>query len=315
MRLCTAIPKYVAVKRTSGMAFVNGAYFLRVFTRIAGGRTSVSKVCPDVVQTFLNSHGSGTRTWNEKYHILRGFWTFAIERGYTDRCPLPAWPRKEVKNFTPYIYTHEELKRLLGGIKTCQSKWCLLEPISVRAMLLLLYGAGLRISEATRLTCSDVDFSEVTLTIRGTKFHKTRRIALNPQLCRVLREYDENRRQSGHERDDTSPFFTYNNGGIVSRGALEVVFRNLRHHAGIGPTTGRKQPRIHDLRHTFAVHRVIAWYRNGLDVQHLLPGLSTHLGHTDLASTQVYLTMTPELLAEASLRFERYVGEVVHGEA
>jgi integrase/recombinase XerD len=95
---------------------------------------------------------------------------------------------------------------------------------------------------------------------------------------------------------------------------LESAFRNLRHHVGIGPTTGRKQPRIHDLRHTFAVHRVIAWYRSGLDVQRLLPGLSTHLGHADLVSTQVYLTMTPELLVEASLRFERYVGEVAHGE-
>ena len=315
MRLETAIPKYISVKRACGMAFIDGAYYLRVFTRMVGGRTSLTKVSPDVVQTFLKSHGSGSRTWNKKYHILRGFWTFAIERGYTDRSPLPVWARKEVRNFTPYIYSHEELKRLLGAINTFQSKWRRLEPSSVRTMILLLYGSGLRIGEATRLTCSDVDFAEATLTIRLTKFHKTRRIAVNPQLCSVLSQYDEDRRQRGHARHDASPFFTYRNGGKVSRGVLESAFRNLRHHVGIGPTTGRKQPRIHDLRHTFAVHRVVAWYRSGLDVQRLLPGLSTHLGHVDLASTQVYLTMTPELLVEASLRFERYVGEVVHGEA
>jgi integrase len=222
---------------------------------------------------------------------------------------------KEPRLYTPHIYTHEELKRLMGGINTCQTKWRRLEPISIRALLLLLYGAGLRIGEAVRLTCSDVDLSEATLTIRRTKFYKTRRIAISPSLFNVLREYDQNRQERGHSRHDASPFFTYNNGGMVGRGVLETSFRKLRHHVGIGPTKGRQQPRVHDLRHTFAVHRVIAWYRSGLDVQRLLPGLSTHLGHVDLASTQIYLSMTPELLAEASLRFERYVGEVVHGEA
>ena len=115
MRLCETIPKYVAAKRSSGMAFDKGAYTLRAFTKIAGGRTSVSKVSSDVVRTFLNSHGSGTRYWNEKYHTLSGFWTFAIQRGYTDRSPLPARALKELRLFTPHIYTHDELKRLLGS--------------------------------------------------------------------------------------------------------------------------------------------------------------------------------------------------------
>jgi len=315
MRLGEAIRKYVAAKRSSGMAFDHGAYTLRVFRRTVGWRTSISKVSSDVVRAFLNSHGSGTRYWNHKYHTLSGLWAFAIQRGYTDWSPLPARPLKELRLFTPYIYTHEELRRLMRGITTYQTRWYRLKQVTLRAMLLLLYGAGLRIGEAIRLACSDVDLSEATLTIRCTKFYKTRRIAIGPQLSNVLREYDGNRRECGHSRHDGSPFFTYNNGGTVARGVLETSFRKLRHHVGIGPTTGRKQPRVHDLRHTFAVHRVIAWYRSGLDVQRLLPGLSTYLGHVDLASTQVYLTMTPELLAEASLRFERYVGEVVHGEA
>jgi integrase/recombinase XerD len=315
MRLGEATRKYVAAKRSTGMAFEKGASTLRAFTRITGGRISVSKVSSDVVQTFLNSHGPGPRYWNEKYHTLSGFWTFAIQRGYTDWSPLPSRALKELRLFTPHIYTHDELKRLLDGVSTYQKKWCRLESISVRAILLLLYGAGLRIGEAVRLTCADVDLSDGSLTIRCTKFYKTRRIAVSLQLCTVLREYDEDRRERSHLRHEDSPFFTYNNGGMVRRGVLETGFRKLRHHVGIGPTKGRRQPRVHDLRHTFAVHRVIAWYRNGLDVQRLLPGLSTHLGHVDLASTQVYLTMTPELLVEASLRFERYVGEVVHGKA
>jgi integrase len=315
MRLGEAIRKYVAAKRSTGMAFVDGAYTLRIFTRTAGWRTSISQVSSEVVRTFLNSHGPGTRYWNQKYHTLSGFWTFAIQRGYTDWSPLPARPLKELRLFTPHIYSHEELKRLIGGINTCQKKWRRLEAISLRAMVLLLYGAGLRIGEVIRLTCCDVNLAEATLTIRCTKFYKTRRIAISPSLGRVLAEYDANRRERGHARQDASPFFTYNHGERVSRGALEGGFRKLRHHVGIGPTHGRRQPRVHDLRHTFAVHRVIDWYRKGADVQRLLPALSTHLGHVDLASTQVYLTMTPELLAEASLRFERYVEERSHGEA
>jgi len=315
MRLSEGIRKYVAAKRASGMAFSNGAYILRVFTRMAGGRTSISKVSSDVVRAFLNSHGPGTRYWNGKYHTLRGFWTFAIQRGYTDWSPLPARALKEFRLFTPHVYTHEELRRLLDGISTYQKKWYRLEPISLRAMILLLYGAGLRIGEAIRLTCADVDLSDATLIIRCSKFYKTRRVAISPQLCNVLREYDTDRRERGLARQESSPFFSYNNGGTVKKGVLETGFRKLRHHVGIGPMIGRRQPRIHDLRHTFAVHRVVAWYRSGLDVQRLLPGLSTHLGHVDLASTQIYLTMTPELLVEASLRFERYVGEVVHGKA
>ena len=178
---------------------------------------------------------------------------------------------------------------------------------------MLLYGAGLRIGEAVRLTCGDVDLLDATLTVRCTKFYKTRLVALSSHLSRVLTDYDANRREAGHVRHDAAPFFGYKNGDSVTRHTIEETFWRLRQHVGIGPKKGRYQPRLHDLRHTFAVHRLIAWYRSGADVQRLLPGLSTHLGHVDLASTQRYLTMTPELLVEASLRFELYAGEVAHG--
>ena len=171
----------------------------------------------------------------------------------------------------------------------------------MRAMLLLIYGAGLRISEALHLTCPDVDLSAMTLTIRESKFYKTRRIALNAQLCGVLSEYDHNRRQKEHARSDAALFFTYKDGGAVARYVLEDAFLRLRTHVGVKRQNARYQPRLHDLRHTFAVHRLTAWYRTGADVQSLLPGLSTHLGHLCLKGTQRYLTMTPELLTEASL--------------
>jgi integrase/recombinase XerD len=102
-------------------------------------------------------------------------------------------------------------------------------------------------------------------------------------------------------------------GQRVERRVVERAFACLRRHAGLCRTDGPEQPRLHDLRHSFAVHRVVAWYREGANVQDWLPKLATYLGHLDLGSTQRYLTMTPELLEEASQRFARYAWpEVAH---
>jgi integrase/recombinase XerD len=104
-----------------------------------------------------------------------------------------------------------------------------------------------------------------------------------------------------------SPFFSADAGRPISLAKLEKVFVRLRQHAGIRrPASDRWQPRLHDLRHAFAVDRVVAWYREGADVQACLPLLATYMGHIDISGTQTYLTMTPELLGEASRRFERY---------
>jgi len=315
MNLKLASLEYVAMKQSMGMRFETEATILRAFVKQMGDAVAVATVTSKDVLRYLNGHKSEhvTLFWHRKHDALKGFWEFAIRRGYTDRSPVPVRRAKEPVCFVPYIYTREELKRLLDGVTSYQKKWLKLEPITLRAMLLLIYGAGLRTSEALHLTCADVDLSDATLTIRESKFYKTRRIALNVQLCGVLSEYHHDRRQDEHDRSDAAPFFTYKDGGSVARFVLEDAFLRLRSHVGVTRQNARYQPRLHDLRHTFAVHRLTAWYRTGADVQRLLPGLSTHLGHVCLKGTQRYLTMTPELLAEASLRFEGYAQEVLHG--
>lgn len=315
MNLKLASLEYVALKQSMGMRFETEATILRAFVKQMGDAVAVASMTSKDVLRYLNGHKGDPVTlfWHRKHDALKGFWEFAIRRGYTDRSPVPVRRAKEPVRFVPYIYTREELKKLLDGVTSYQKKWLKLEPVTLRAMLLLIYGAGLRTSEALHLTCADVDLSDATLTIRESKFYKTRRIALNVQLCGVLSEYHHNRRQNEHDRSDGAPFFTYKDGGAVARFVLEDAFLRLRNHVGVTRQNARYQPRLHDLRHTFAVHRLTAWYRTGADVQRLLPGLSTHLGHLCLKGTQHYLTMTPELLAEASLRFEGYAQEVLHG--
>ena len=315
MKLGNATREYVANKQATGMVFETEACILRTFTEQLGVNVAIRKITSDSVLKYLNGHGPVTLFWHRKHDALSGFWRFAIQRGYTDRSPVPVRRPQKPTPFIPYIYTREELRRLLDGITSYQEKCCKLEPITLRSLLLLLYGAGLRTSESIRLACSDVDLTDSTLTIRVTKFYKTRRIAVSTPLRGVLAEYDASRHLAGHSRDDTAPFFTYKKGGPVTRMGFEDAFLRLRQHVGIERQNARHQPRLHDLRHTFAVHRLIAWYRSGADVQRLLPGLSTHMGHIKLSGTQKYLTMTPELLTEASLCFGRYAGEVAHGQA
>jgi len=126
-------------------------------------------------------------------------------------------------------------------------------------------------------------------------------------LSRVLESYYAMRRRLPLPEAGRSVFFASRTGHAITLQELERVFTRLRKHAGVEhPSHARWQPRLHDLRHTFAVHRLIAWYREGADVQACLPRLATYLGHANISGTQTYLTMTPELLAEASHRFERY---------
>jgi integrase/recombinase XerD len=109
-----------------------------------------------------------------------------------------------------------------------------------------------------------------------------------------------------------TPFFKMRSGNRVSRDRLEITYRYFRERAGIARNDGaRYQPGLHDLRHSFAVHRLTSWYRQGADVQKLLPQLSVYLGHVCIRHTQIYLSMTPELLHEAGQRFEQYVSQEV----
>ena len=159
---------------------------------------------------------------------------------------------------------------------------------------------------------ADVDLEQSVLTIRQTKFYKTRLVPLGADLAHVLHAYRQ-RRDSTRTFAPYAPFFCFRNGQRVSVSALERTFRRLRIDARVQRSGGaRNQPRLHDLRHTAAVHRLVQWYRSGADLQRLLPHLATYLGHVDLSSTQRYLTLTPELLHEASLRFERYAMENDH---
>jgi integrase/recombinase XerD len=176
-----------------------------------------------------------------------------------------------------------------------------------RTLLLLLYGSGMRIGEALRLVLQDADLTEQIITVRDTKFFKTRLVPIGPKLNQELVEHIERRRRLPLTRGQESPLFTTRDGRPWHYTRVISWFQHVRRAAGIScPAGEHRPPRLHDIRHTAAVHRVIAWYRSGQDVQRLLPLLATYLGHVDIRSTQRYLQRTPDLLQAASERFAQY---------
>ena len=306
MNLHELIERYIAYRQTLGERFKTNASILRAFGRAIGADTTVADVQREQVEAFL---APVTSAWFIKHSALLGFYRYAINRGHVTVSPLPRVLPQRPPPFVPYIYDHEELRRLVRATECYLRRPSRVEPITLRTIVLLLYGTGLRVHEAAALNHEDIDWANALLTVRHTKFFKSRLVPFSQSLRRILADYAA-RRGIVDPLPPGTPFFTRRNGARVLQKSLNDCFRRLCEQAGIHRHDGaRYQPRLHDLRHSFAVHRLISWYRQGADVQKLLPKLSVYLGHTYLAATQVYLSMTPELLAEANARFERYAGK------
>jgi integrase/recombinase XerD len=268
---------------------------------------------PAPVLRFLEGNGQLTTFWFSKFHTLKAFYRYALARDYCTSSPLPLSVPQKPEAFQPYIYTNQDIERLIEAADSRHRYRWLLEPHTVRTLLLLLYGTGLRISEALRLTLADFDTDTGVLTIRETKFFKSRFVPVGTDLRGVLCSYIE-RQWPQRSRSETTPLLGTVKGAPVTRQTAELVFKRLREQAGVSrPNDATFQPRLHDFRHTFAVVRLVTWFREGKNVQRLLPHLSIYLGHGVLRDTQRYLSMTAELLQQASLCFERYARpEVPH---
>ena len=202
----------------------------------------------------------------------------------------------------PYIYTIEEIQRLLEAARQYSAFRAPLRPLTLYTMFILAYCAGLRLGEIVGLALKDIDLVEGIIDIRDTKFFKSRRIPLSSSALVALQNYLEARRQFGAPVDTDAPVFCHEKGGY-SRMTAGILLRQVIKLAGLSCETGVSRPRFHDLRHTMVVHRMTAWYREGINPQSRLPHLAAYLGHKDIHSTLVYLTITVELLQHANERF------------
>lgn len=312
MKLAELVTSYITLKRAAGMRFRSEVGVLNAFCHTMGD-IEIAEVDPQRVQAFLAGPGPVTTYWHQKYKVLSGFYRFALSRGYLNVSPLPTIVPKCPPPLTPYIYSVAELRRLLDATERLHTPMSPLQATTFHTLLLLLYGSAMRVSEALALSLADVNLDESLITVRDTKFFKTRWVPIGPKLTAELATYAERRRRLPLPAGEASAFLVTRTGHRLSYDQVNRLFGRVRQAADVKrEVQARYQPRLHDIRHTAIVHRVVAWYQAGLDVGQWLLPLSTYVGHGEIKSTQRYLSMTSELLTAASQRFERYAQEDHH---
>jgi integrase len=255
----------------------------------------------------------GPNTLLGRYHLLRRFCRFLARRRPDTFIPgEPLRPRRRPAA-QPHIYSREEIRALLDGALSLPD-WtgphpCPIRSKTMHAIILLLATSGLRISEALRLTLQDVDLEQGVLSIRQSKFRKSRLVPLSAGTAKVLRRYRDLRDSVAPVGPDEA-FFVSGRGKAYGTGYVSRMFHDIAVRAGLRKPTGRG-PRLHDLRATFAVTRLLEWYRDGDDVMNRLPLLSTYLGHACVSDTEVYLRITTALLDQASTRFHAFARDIL----
>jgi integrase/recombinase XerD len=244
----------------------------------------------------------GSASWRAlRLSTVRGFASYlhaldpAHEVAPADLCPNAPC------RATPYLYSDEEILALMAATAILRGP---LRQATYRTLIGLLSVTGMRVGEAIRLDRDDVDVAHGVLTVRDTKFGKSRELPVHPSTVQALRGY-------AHERDrlcpePTTPAVLVSAGGArLLYCAVHATFKKLRDYTGLRPRSATCRPRIHDIRHAFAVNAMLDWYRADVEVQPLMPLLSTYLGHVHPSDSYWYLTAAPELLGLAANRLHR----------
>jgi len=238
--------------------------------------------------------------WTDRLMVVRGFAKYLQTLDSRHEVPsLELLPHRRTRSM-PYIYDSGEISSLLVAAGALTGP---LRVATYRTLIGLLAATGLRTGEAIALDRTDVDLHRGVLVVRKTKFGKTREVPLHPTATHALADYARLRDQLSPRRREPS-FLVSGVGRRLIYQNVHETFLRLVYLAGIAARRPRR-PGIHDLRHTFAVRTVEAWYRAGLDVERQLPLLSTYLGHVSIATTYWYLSAVPELLGAATARLER----------
>jgi site-specific recombinase XerD len=247
MTLSRCIDEYVRHRRSLGVCFHGEQVRLRAFVK-AVGDVALADVTPEAVRRYLDGSGPVTQSWFCRFHTVTGFYRFAIARQYVDRSPLPSRPPKPPAEFIPYIYSEADLRALLEAVDARYEEDWLVRPTTIRTLLLLLYATGLRISEALALTNADVDLAGAILTVRETKFCKSRLVPIGPDLGGVLARYRDQPGKKFARRPHAS-FLADRDGHRILRQTAELIFKRVREQAGLErPTCRTFRPRLHDFR-------------------------------------------------------------------
>ena len=303
-----ALSQYVTVRRALGTRLAEPARTLRQFVTFLERQGSSRITTPLALQWAITPQGVQPATWARRLSMVRRFahWLSAFDP-QTEVPPARLLPARRRRR-RPHIFSDEEIGRLMIEAAHRRSRTGL-RALTYTTLIGLLASTGLRPGEALALDRSDVDLEHGILSIRETKFGKSRLVPIDSSTRRALQQYAERRDALGVNA--SSPAFLLAESGRRLQGcAARRMFAVLSCVTGLRAPTGSRRrlgrgPRLQDFRHTFATRRLLEWYRAGLDVERELPKLSTYLGHVEVGLTYWYIEAVPELLALATKRLVR----------
>jgi integrase/recombinase XerD len=300
------IEDFLVFKRALGHSYRRSEATLRSFQRYAqrhsGQRGQIE--LPSLIRKWLDrvpNRKPVTRACD--LGAVRQLCHFRRRRDPDGYIPSISLAPQTESRYQPYVFSQAEIRSLLmvASRREGRNFW----PGLLRLLILATYCTGLRFGEAVRLQCADVDLQQRLFHIRGSK-GRTRLVPFGADLAQEFRTYWPQREALLARKGNrsTAVFIGRYGRPVTLKGASDVVRRLLR-QLDLKPSRGRQGPRPYDLRHAFAVHRLTAWYREGVDIHARLPWLSAYMGHVNVLGTEVYLHATPELLQLASDRFAR----------
>lgn len=300
--LAPHISDFIGFKRSLGYKYKEEERTLYSFDQfiLAQGHTNPGLTREISDKWAERRHNEAKLTIYGKVKIVKQFAEYLRDQGIKTYVPqLPKYPGS---TFIPYIYSHEEINTIFRACDSLRMKCRNVDScvLIMPCLLRLLYGTGIRISEALSLKNNDVNISGKCLTLRDTKNGKERLVPMSASLASVCIEYLEHRDKipvSGLNREN-GPFFVSLNGGMCKPGAVYSWFRKVLMLADIPFTGNRKGPRIHDIRHSFACHSFLKLSDEGMDLYCSWPYLSTYLGHQSLESTEQYIRLTSQMYPE-----------------
>lgn len=306
------VDDYLAERHRLGFKLQNMALALASFASYAEHVGHQGPLTTDVMadwarQDKAQSHPLGT--WARRLKVLRPFTRWLRQFEPSTEVPDASVFGPVPGRVAPHIYRDDEIVELLAAARDLNPQGGL-RPATYETLFGLIAAAGLRVSEALSLLDTDVDLSDNTLMVRQTKFAKSRLLPLHPSTVEVLVRYRQLRSRQIPTTADT-PFFVgtrgHRLGQPLSNRQVHRVFNELRDQLGWVNRGAHGNPRIHDLRHSFAVRRLMLWHEQAIDVDQAMLTLSTYLGHAKISNTYWYLTGVPELMALAGSKFESFV--------
>ena len=308
--LANGIQQFLAHKRALGQSFHTEEKTLRLLDAylVQQKVQNLEEVTVELIDAFVASRPrTRPRSYNHLISVLRRLFRWLVINSYLASFPWQPPTRRDRSPRIPFLFTPDQVRLLLACAARLEDN--AMSPLrgpTYRTMFALLYGLGLRAGEVSRLCMKDMDFDRSLLVIRQTKFAKSRLVPFGPRLTELLREYLQLRAEKHGPPLADSPVFTFSGGRPIHPGTISQTFHHLIPQLGLRVAPGGSAPRLHDLRHSFAVGTLLRWYQAGIAPGDRLLQLATFLGHVNPNSTAVYLTITPELLQEANQRFERF---------